>query len=288
MITAELFAEEEGLEVDLQDFASGADVLTGVTTGSLDIGAAGLGAALYNAQDEGLPFTLVAPQHNGYVEDYFMLSSTVADDQEEATELGGDLSPLAGETFTVNAPGVVTDYVLGLALENGGLSYDDVEVETMPFPDMVPALDSGAVAGGVVSEPFPTIAEGDGSALRPFESPDEEPMAFTAVTYNSTWAESEPEAAEAFMRAYAKTAEHLDEVGWEDDEVLDIINSVTDIEPDTLRDNRPHHLPVDLHVDLDAMRDYQEFYAEIGELQYDELLDDTEMWDLSFRDAVIE
>ena len=37
----------------------------------------------------------------------------------------------------------------------------------MPFPDMVPAFESGAVDAAILSEPFPTLAEEKGVALRP-------------------------------------------------------------------------------------------------------------------------
>ena len=41
----------------------------------------------------------------------------------------------------------------------------------MPFPDMVPALESGAVEAAIVSEPFPTLAEESGIAVRPLSRP---------------------------------------------------------------------------------------------------------------------
>ncbi|QVQ53900.1 ABC transporter substrate-binding protein [Spiractinospora alimapuensis] len=285
-VTAELFAEEHGLEVELEEFPSGSEILTNITTGNLDAGGVGIGAASYNAFDEDLPFVNVAPQHGGYTEDYFAFSATVTD-ADGAAELGDDMSDLAGETFAVNSPGVVTDWMLGDALERAGLDYDDVEVETMPFPDMVPALASGAVAGAVLSEPFTTRAEEDGSAYRPWETPEEEGVPLTSLTYNSMWAESDPETAEAFMAAYHDAALHIDEVGWEDDEILEIIGEYTGQDPESVRGTRHHVFPTDLSVDMDKVNELQAFYSEIGELQYDGLIDDEEMWDFSYRDAVL-
>jgi ABC-type nitrate/sulfonate/bicarbonate transport system substrate-binding protein len=287
MITAELFAEEEGFQVEMVQFPSGGEILTGVVTGDLDVGAAGIGSGAYNSFHEGLPFRMVAPQHNGYVEDYFMLSAAVAGSQQEAAEVMTDLTPYAGETFTVNAPGVVTEYLLGLALERGGLSFDQVNVEYMPFPDMVPALAAGSVVGGIVSEPFPTAAEADGSGYRPFDTPAEPPLPFTTVIYNTDWAEENPDLAEAYMRAHLRSAQLLDERGWDDEEVLQIISDTTGLDPDRLRDNRPHHLPTDLSVDFTMVRTIQLFYLEQGTLAYDEIVDDTELWDLRWRDAAL-
>lgn len=289
MITAAKYAEEEGFTVELVDYPNGAEILTGVVTGDLDVGAAGIGSGAYNSFAEGLPFAMVAPQHNGFVEDYFMLGSTIADDEGEAASLAEDLTPYAGETFTVNAPGVVTEFLLNVGLERGGLTFDDVNVEYLPFPDMVPALAEGSVSGGIVSEPFPTAAERDGAGFRPWETPTgEEPFPFTVVIYNSDWAESDPDLAEAYMRAHHSTAQLLDEQGWDSDEVLEIVNDLTGLDPETLRGTRTHHLPVDLSVDFDKIGTIQEFYLDQGTLSYDEPVDDSELWDLSWRDAVVD
>lgn len=288
MITASQFAEEEGFQVEMVEFPNGGEVLTGVVTGQLDVGAAGIGAGSYNAFREGLPFRMVAPQHNGYVEDYFMLASEVAGSPEEAATVADDLTPYAGETFTVNAPGVVTEYLLDVALKRGGLSIGDVEVEYMPFPDMVPALTAGSVSGGIVSEPFPTTAEQQGGAFRPWDTPDEEPLPFTVVIYNTEWAESNPDLAEAYLRAHLSSATLLDEQGWDSDEVLEIVSEWTGIEPDSLRGTRQHHLPVDLSVDFDALTAIQQFCLDQGTLGYDALVDDHELWDLQWRDAALQ
>lgn len=288
MITASNFAEEEGFDVEMVDFPSGGEILTGVVTGDLDVGAAGIGSGSYNAFDEGLPFRMVAPQHNGYVEDYFMLGAEVAGSTEEAAGVADDLSGYAGETFAVNAPGVVTEFLLSVALERGGLSFSDVEVDYMPFPDMVPALAAGSVTGGIVSEPFPTAAEGEGAAFRPWETPATEPLPFTVVIYNTDWADGNPDLAEAYMRAHHSSALLLDEQGWGDEEVLEIISEWTGLEPDSLRDTRPHHLPVDLSVDFSVVNEIQQFYLAQGTLGYDELIDDSELWDLRWRDAALQ
>jgi ABC-type nitrate/sulfonate/bicarbonate transport system substrate-binding protein len=288
MITASRFAEPEGFQVEMVEYPNGGEVLTGVVTGELDVGAAGIGSGAYNAFNEDLPFRMVAPQHNGYLEDYFMLSSELAGSAEEAATVAEDLSPYAGQAFTVNAPGVVTEYLLGLALERGGLSFGDVEVEYIAFPDMVPALASGSVLGGIVSEPFPTAAEQQGAGYRPWETPDTESLPFTVVIYNTDWAEDNPDLAEAYLRAHLRSAQLLDEQGWDSDEVLEIVTEWTGLEPDSLRGTRSHHLPVDLSVDFAAVADIQQFYLDQGTLSYDQLIDDQQLWDLSWRDAAVQ
>ena len=70
-VTAEKYAEEVGINVELVEVASGNESITGVATAQYDAGFAGIGSAAYNAVDEGLPVRYVAPMHAGYIEDYF-------------------------------------------------------------------------------------------------------------------------------------------------------------------------------------------------------------------------
>lgn len=286
--TAEKYAEEVGINLEMVQVGSGNESITGVSTGQYDVGFAGIGSAAYNAFDEGLPVTYVAPMHAGYIEDYFIISSQYAASSEEAAALAEDMSGLAGESFAANAPGVVTEALLGFALERVGLSMDEISLEHIPFPDQVVALANGGIAGGILSEPFPTQAEENGSGYRPWDTPDEEPMPFTGILYNTDWADENPQLAEDFMAAYAMTAEDLDENGWDTDEMLGLVEEYTGADPEVIAAARQHHINADLSVDLETVNRYQEFYLEQGSLNYDELIPEEEFWDFTWRDAAVE
>ncbi|MHA6669409.1 ABC transporter substrate-binding protein [Homoserinimonas sp. A447] len=288
-VTAEKHAEEAGITLEMIEVTSGNESITGVATGQFDVGFAGIGSAAYNAFDEGLPVRYVAPMHAGYVEDYFILSSQIAADSDAAAELAEDMSDLAGETFAVNAPGVVTEALLGFALERAGLSINDINVEHIPFPDQVPALANGGIAGGILSEPFPTQAESNGAGYRPWETPtDAEPMPFTGIIFNTDWSDENPELAEGFMEAYANSAAELAEGGWDTDEMLGFIESYTGADPAVVAASRQHHITADLSVDLDVVLGYQEFFMEQGSLNYSEIIPEEDIWDFTWRDAVLD
>lgn len=288
-VTAEKYADEVGVDIELVEVSSGNESITGVATAQYDAGFAGIGSAAYNAVDEGLPVRYVAPMHSGYIEDYFIVSSQVAGSAEEAAVVADDMSPLAGQTFAVNAPGVVTEALLGFALERGGLSMDDVALEYIPFPDQVPALANGGIVASILSEPFPTQAEENGSGYRPWETPaDEAPLPFTGIIYNTDWAEENPQLAEDFMRAYAMAAEDLDTNGWDTPEMLDLVEQYTGADPAIVAASRQHHISADLDVDADVLLRYQEFFMEQGSLNYDEIIPEEEIWDFRWRDAALE
>ena len=287
-VAAEKYADEVGVDVELIEVASGNESITGVATAQYDAGFAGIGSAAYNAVDEGLPVRYVAPMHAGYIEDYFIVSSQLAGSSEEAAALADDMSQLAGQTFAANAPGVVTEALLGFALERGGLSMDQVALEFIPFPDQVPALANGGIAAGILSEPFPTQAEENGSGYRPWATPtNEEPLPFTGIIYNTDWADANPQVAEDFMRAYAMAAEDLDENGWDTPEMLALVEEYTGADPAIVAASRQHHISADLTVDFDVLLRYQEFFMERGSLNYDEIIPEEDIWDFTWRDAAL-
>ncbi|HEV7956414.1 MAG TPA: ABC transporter substrate-binding protein, partial [Marisediminicola sp.] len=222
-------------------------------------------------------------------EDYFIMSSQLAGSSEEAAVLAEDMSQLAGETFAANAPGVVTEALLGFALERGGLSMDEIALEYIAFPDQVPALANGGIAGGILSEPFPTQAEQNGAGYRPWATPtDEPPMPFTGIIYNTDWADENPQLAEDFMRAYAMAAEDLAENGWDTEEMLALVKEYTGADPKIIAAARQHHIPADLSVDFDVLLRYQEFFMEQGSLNYGEIIPEEEIWNFTWRDAALE
>src|SRR6266540_7052577 len=113
---------------------SGAAVITQVSTGQLQVGGGALGAAAYNAIAQGLPVKFVASLHNGFSEDYFTVRKSAWDSGELR-----DIAALRGKPVAVNAKGVATEWLLDQVLRQNGITLDDVDLKTMPFPDMVPA-----------------------------------------------------------------------------------------------------------------------------------------------------
>lgn len=285
--TAEKYADEVGIDIEMVQVNSGNESLTGVATAQYDVGFAGIGSGAYNAFDEGLPVTYVAPMHSGYLEDYFIISAEHAGSAEEAATLAEDMSALSGESFAANAPGVVTEALLGFALEEVGLSMSEVDLQHIPFPDQIPALANGGIAGGILSEPFPTQAEESDSGYRPWETPDTEPLPFTGIIYNTDWAAEHPDLAEGFMEAYSLAAADLAENGWDTEEMLTMVEEYTGADPEIVAASRQHHIKADLSVDLEQVVRYQEFFMEQGSLNYEEIIPEEEIWDFQWRDAVL-
>ena len=67
--------------------------------------------------------------------------------------------------------GAAVEWMLDQVLRRDGLTIKDVQVKIMPFPDMVPALESGAVDAAILTEPFPRWPRRKAWRVRPLPRP---------------------------------------------------------------------------------------------------------------------
>ncbi len=282
-IAAERYLPQEGFEVELVRLPSGAEILSQVAIGQLQVGGGALGAAAYNAVAQGHPVRFVAPLHSGFVEDYFTVRKAIW-----GSEINR-IAQLRGKPVAVNARGVATEYMLDRALATDGLAVEDVDLKTMPFPDMVPALESGAIWAGIVSEPFPTIAEDRGVGVRPLRRPPgARPFPITFVFVNTDWAKQNPQAALRFVVAHVKAARDLAlNNGWKREDNMQIMVKYTGARIELLRRARPHYLDPNLTVNLRALEDQQKFYMRRGYLTYREPLPLERVFDFSYLHAAL-
>jgi NitT/TauT family transport system substrate-binding protein len=283
-IAAERYLPGEGFEVETVKLPSGAEILSQTATGQLQVGGGALGAAGYNAIAEGLSIKFVAPLHSGRLEDYFAVRKAAW-----GSEIKG-IADLKGKPLAVNARGVATEWLLDEALRRDGLTLGDVDVKTMPFPDMVTALESGAIYGGIVSEPFPTIAEQKGVGLRPLDvSAQTRPVPITMVFWNTDWAKNNPAAADRFMVAYVKAARDLAlDNGWQREDNLPIIAKYSGADLAVLKAARPHYLDPNLEIDKSVLETQQEFNMQYGYLRYREPLPLEKVFDFSYVDKALQ
>ena len=273
-----------GINVETVRLAGGPEIVSQVATGQLQLGGSGMGAAGFNAVVSGLPVEYIAPLHSGYVEDYFVVRKALWGKEVKR------IADLKGRTVALNVRGAAVEWMLDLALRRDGLTIKDVQVKLMPFPDMVPALESGAVDAAILSEPFPTLAEEKGVAVRPLtKAPGAKPVPITAIFWNKEWAAANPDLANRVMVAYLKAARDLAlGDGWQGDKTLDVIVKFTPAKPDVLKKARPHALDANLEMDASVLDSMQKFNAELGYLKYKELQPVGKLFNFAYRDRAVQ
>jgi len=282
-IMADRHLPAAGIGVETVRLAGGPEILSQVATGQLHVGGAGMGAAGFNAVASALPVEFVAPLHSGYVEDYFTVRK--ASWEKEIKRIGD----LKGKPVALNVRGAAVEWMLDQALKKDGLTLRDVQIKIMPFPDMVPALESGAVEAAILTEPFPTLAEERGIAVRPLPRPaGAKATPITTIFWNKDWAAKDPDLAHKVMVAYVKAARDLAlDNGWKQERNIDLMVKYTGAKADVIRRARAHVLDPNLDMDSTVLDSMQRLSLELGYLKYKDLLPPSRLFNFSYRDRAV-
>jgi NitT/TauT family transport system substrate-binding protein len=197
------FFKEQGLDVQFVPFDSAAKMIAPLGTGQLDVGGGAPSAALYNAIESGITIKVVADKGTtapGYGYNPLLVRKALVDSGRVK-----NIRDLKGLTLADAAQGSASTSTLNEALKSDGLTLADIKNVKMGFPDMVAALKSGAIDGGIVSEPAASEAVGLGVAVKLAASDTFYPNQQIAVLlYGGAFMKSSPEAARKFMLAYIK------------------------------------------------------------------------------------
>ena len=274
---------EQGLDVTLQAFAGGTEPIALTGSGELDFASVGAAPAFWNAVALGLPVEIVAPGHaEGAPVATPLMISTEACQSGEITSVAN----LEGKAVAINARGA-TEYWLAQALATGDLTLDDIDLQTIPFPDAVAALEGGAIDAAMIGEPLATLAERQGVAVRlaaDFPVQDIQP---TAIIGNRDFLDQNPAAGVAFVTAYLRAARDLSGPGFRDPVNLAIIEEYTGVPADlTASSVAPIYFP-NGEINAASLGTLQTFFLDRGQLEYDEPVDPTTVIDTTFVDAAL-
>lgn len=273
----------EGLDVTLEPLAGGGDLVALTASGQLQVAATGAGPAFWNGAASGLPVTVIAPGHReGIPVATPLMISTEACESGEIRSV----ADLAGKRVAVNAPGA-TEYWLARALGTADLTLDDVQLQTLPFPEAVAALGSGALDASMIGEPLATRAERDGIAVRlatDFPVQDAQP---TLLIANTDFVTENPDAAQGFVTAYLRASRDLSGSGFRDPANLQIIEKYTDVPAALVGAAVPPVYAVDGVLDPAALGVLQTFFRERDQLEYDDDLDPTTLIETRFVEAAV-
>lgn len=141
------FFEEEGLKVNLVEFADGPTIIAAMESGSIDIGNIGPGAHVLPIQDRA---EIIGFAHLGN-----------ADEVLGRTDKGvSTLEDLAGKKIA-SASGTSAEQILLLTLEEAGLTLDDVEIVDMDASAIVTAMISGSIDAAATWSPNTTAIKNE-------------------------------------------------------------------------------------------------------------------------------
>jgi NitT/TauT family transport system substrate-binding protein len=268
----------EGLEVELISTPGGMSSFAVLASGRAEAVVGGLGAALFNAAARGLDFKVVGPAH---LERPPLSTPLVV--SRKAFESGEirSVKDLRGKRVSVNVIGSATEFWLNAALLKGGLTMNDVQLESVNFPDVPAALLNGAIAAGMLGEPLATLAEDRGQIVR-LSDDFINGVQVTAVYFSGDFMRRHPQEAVGFMVAWLRACRDLSGDGFRSDAVARIVEKYTGVPADVVkRTHRPFFEP-DGKMNVNDFARLQEYFKKRGLLTFDHPLAPTAYIDRSF------
>jgi NitT/TauT family transport system substrate-binding protein len=146
------YLRDAGFDANLTPITAGADSMSLVAQGQVDIAAAALSAAFYNAVNRGLEVKFVAA--TGYQPRHGRPSALLI--RQDLYDGGLRLSPaLKGRKFGwIGNSGAASAYYVARILRTVGLKLTDIESLNIPNPEQQTALERKAVDALFTSAPF--------------------------------------------------------------------------------------------------------------------------------------
>ncbi len=184
-------------------------MIPAVGTGQVDTVTVGPNPATLNALARGVP--LKAVLDTGSFRPGVQYQAIVVRKELYDQGRGHELTDMRGMSIAITPPGKATTSACALAngLQRVGMTLDDLNIQPLTFPDMVPALANGAVDSALMSEPFKTRALRQGTIVSTVPTSVLYPnFALGLIAFSTDFYNNRP-AGKAFARAYVKAIREL-------------------------------------------------------------------------------
>ena len=284
--------EDLGLDVTFEQVASGTEAIAFLEEGTVDLGGIALVASTWNAWDAGIDLRVIAPgglEPEADSPTKLMARSDLVEDGEveEVADLEGRTVAVAG------GPGSGGEYLLTRALEEGGLGFDDVDVQDLGNPEMPASFEAEAIDAALVGSPYADQAESAGHAAPLLDLAEAVPGAMTvAFVGSASLVEERPEVAERLALGLLRAAEQMQGEDYLADENIEAYLEFVDTTEEDLREGEPVVYDPEQDIPVDGLDDIERVHRENGRVEYEEPIDADEVVDTSFvewaRDAADE
>ncbi|PWW28879.1 NitT/TauT family transport system substrate-binding protein [Cytobacillus oceanisediminis] len=239
------FFEEENIDASVKWFEAAQPIAVATAGGSVDVGATGITASLYNMAAGGQKLWIVADK--GREQKGYSSSALLVPNDSDITQL----EDLKGKKIGITQTGSTFHYMAGRILENHNVGLDEVELVPLnSIKGLMESLKSKQVDAVILNEPniSTVVDEGYGKVIT--QIGDEMDYQTSGVFFSPAFAENN-EVAVRFLKAYEKaTRYYYDAVltkkdgklvpGKNYDEVINIIAKYTDQEPELIKKGLPY------------------------------------------------
>ena len=282
ILLADHFGEFDKENLDFEFVELGfSDAITQLASGDIDVAVGGTEAAFFNAANAGIGlkwgmgnfFPPDAGDASVPQTGLWARRDAFSDPQDP------DVADLAGKKMA-SAVGLGSSiaYPIAVAFEDAGVSLLDMQVEQIPSPDMVTALQNNAVQAAWLLDPYWLQAQQDPNLVLVAVQPPGEPIG--GLYFGEHMFGEDRAKALAFTRAVIRTINtYLDGDYQQDDEVMQALAEATGTTAESLAQTPA--LVFDWEIRESTAERMQEFFIEFETVEYDEPIPDDEVVDRS-------
>lgn len=281
------YFKDEGLEVELVPFDSGAKQIAALGIGEIDVGSGAMSAGFYNALARGINLKIVADK--GHMAPGYQFQTLFI--RKDLVDSGAfkSLKDLKGKKIAVPAPGVGTLAVLNEAAKAGGLELEDIDVIYLGFAQQIAAFQNKSIDGSILIEPPATILAKGGYGVRFANAQDFNPNQQVAVVfYSEKFTKERADIAVKFMKGYLRGIRTYNAAlkdtrlkgGKDTDWVVDLISRHFKVKPEIASEIYSQALDPNGEVIANSLKRDMEFFKEKKLLK--ETVDLDRVIDMSF------
>lgn len=239
------FFEEQNIDAKATWFEAAQPIAVATAGGSVDVGATGITASLYNMAAGGQKLWIVADK--GREEAGYSSTALLVPNDSAVTKV----EDLKGKKIGITQTGSTFHYMAGRILENHGLTLEDIELVPLnSIPGLMDSLKSKQVDAVLLNEPNISIVVDEGYGKVITQVGEEMDYQTSGVFFSPAFAENK-DAAVRFLKAYQKAVNYYYDAvltkkdgalvkGENYDEVIDIIAKYTDQEPALIEKGLPY------------------------------------------------
>lgn len=271
------YFKEQGLDVELVPFDSGAKMVAALSAGQLDVGSGEAGTALLNAIDQGFDVKVVmgtGSMPKGYGPNPFLVRKDLYD-SGEVTEP----ADLVGKKVAVNIPRGMVEYLVSEVLAKGNLTIDDVELVVLPFPEMSVALANKAIDAAILTEPLASKAVKDDMAVVLVGGDEIVDRMQISVMYfgkrlldPANW-----EVGVRYLMGHLKAVREVYGDGWKNEDIAGIVSKYSNIPIPVVQNSVKPYSEPNGAINEATIENVQKYFIEQGYVDYDQAIPLSEM-----------
>ena len=261
------YLKEAGIDLDITFMNSAANVVSLLAKNDLSVIEGGISVGFFNGLEQNLPMVIAVDRVSSPIHHYLVVR------MEHKGKIA-KLSDLRGKNIGSNSIAAVTTYELGKMLQTAGMTLKDIELKTLPFPQMGAALRNGALDATLNIPPFGAQMIDQGLGY-PIASVDDlvqpAPMTIAGAFINTEWANANKQLVRDFFVAYMRAvrdycmAYHGDPIRKEIIELA--LKHGLEKTAEAIEKNPWTGRNMSGEVHMDSLMDQQNFYLQIGVLK---------------------